>query len=226
MKYLLKSSLIALLLFSFSPASQAVTSNSPLDGNYYSVGPSGPIAVLETVVYYGGSELIGTFFFRNGEYGYFYSEDSNNGTFTGDTQYYDRTLRRWFYGEFTCKIEKSGVMIFKFNGNISTTVIALKGSKGLAPDRVVGKEFYLGGRGFYIDFYPAYAYNYYDDNYERYTYHKISANKATLTVGGTRVTLTFTDTDNDGNGRGNFTGTGSDGSSFSGNFNMYDLEDD
>ena len=208
MKTLLKYSLIALLWLSFSPASQATTPFSPLDGNYYSAGPSGPIAVLETVVYYGGSELIGTFFFHNGDYGYFFSEDSNNGNFSGDTGYYDRTLRRWIYGEFTCKIEKSGVMIFKFKGNISATLVALKESKGLAPDRVAGKHFYLGGRGFYIDFYPAYAYNYYDDNYERYTYHKISANKATLTVGGTRVTLTFTDTDNDGNGRGNFTGTG------------------
>ena len=76
MKTLLKSSLIALLLFSFSPAARAGFLDSPLYGNYYGTASSGPIAIVEFTVGDSSGDVIGTFFFRNGRYGYIDSDVS------------------------------------------------------------------------------------------------------------------------------------------------------
>ena len=220
MKILLKSSLLALLLFSFSPAALAGFLDSPLYGNYYGFLPTGKIAVIEVAVGDSSNSLIGTFFFRDGTYGYVSGRVSPDGTVRGSYDYYYGNRKS---GRFTANIKK-GVMTFVFKGDISAKPIALK-AKGQGPDHLAGKYIEFNGEGFRgsINFYLGHTYNGFDGQDEKYTYRKISATKAVLTVGSYRIYLTYTNPDDDG--EGTFTGTGPDGS-FSGRFDVSDLYED
>ena len=221
MKILLKSSLLALLLFSFSPAALAGFLDSPLYGNYYGFLPTGKIAVIEVAVGDSSNSLIGTFFFRDGTYGYVSGRVSPDGTVRGSYDYYYGNRKS---GRFTANIKK-GAMTFVFKGDISAKPIALK-AKGQGPDHLAGKyiEFFKDNRFVgSIYFYLGHANNNFDKKEESYTYRKSSATKAVLTVGGYRIYLTYTNPNDDG--EGTFTGTGPNGS-FSGTFDVSDLYED
>ena len=190
--------------------------NYKFEGNYYASAPGGKISSIEvTVSILKG--LYGTCFTRNGDDVYLNGSVSPNGTVRGE---YRRGSTR---GTFTGKT-KANALVLTLKGTISTTVVASK-TEGAAPPFLAGKFAHLSTGESIGDvfFYSRHAYNSFNEKNEPYRYRKISANRALVTVGGTRILLNFEVGKNAG--EGTYTASGSDGI-FSGYFGLFDLSRD